>query len=134
MLTHADAALLIGDPALALSERAEEESAQKLRIFDLAELWHQHTGFGFVFALWMTRHSSMPINFADARDEGISHIDDIATNYASEIGLDKNAMKEYLSSNISYSPDESMQKGMKLYFELAHKNRLIESVRPPEFL
>lgn len=133
MLSHSDAALLIGDPALALSERSEE-SDLKFRVFDLAELWHHYTGLGFVFAMWMTRRSGIPINFADARDEGISHIGDIAANYASEIGLDRDAMKEYLSSNISYSSDDSMQKGMELYFELAYKNGLIESVRRLEFL
>lgn len=134
MLAQADAALLIGDPALGLSEHASEEGSQTIRVFDLAELWHQHTGLGFVFAMWMTRRLRVPIDFAAARDEGITHLDDIAANYASEIGLDKDSMKEYLQSNISYLPDDSMRSGMDLYFKLAHKNGLIESMRTLEYV
>src|SRR5260370_15885186 len=42
MLAHADAALIIGDPAMAVPR-------DRFRVFDLAPLWHEYTGFGFVF-------------------------------------------------------------------------------------
>ena len=51
MLEDSDAALLIGDPALALSEPGTKATGATLRAFDLAELWHAHTGLGFVFAM-----------------------------------------------------------------------------------
>src|SRR5215203_4172817 len=104
MLADSDAALLIGDPALALSELPA--SANDLRTFDLAELWNQHTGLGFVFAMWMTRRDQVDIDFSGARDEGLSHLREIAANYRSEIGLSDDALIEYLSGNISYSIDE----------------------------
>ena len=61
MLAEADCALLIGDPALRLSEN-------RFRIFDLAEVWNRFTGFGFVFAMWMTRREVSPIAFSSARE------------------------------------------------------------------
>lgn len=125
MLAGSDAALLIGDPALMLSHSSEAD----LKTFDLAELWKQHTGFGFIFAMWMTRRESVAIDFAAARDEGVAHIDDIAANYAASTRLDPQELTTYLQENISYTPDDSMLDGMKLYFELAAKHRLIE--RPP---
>jgi chorismate dehydratase len=128
MLDTSDAALIIGDPALALSQDPE------YRTFDLAELWRSHTGLGFIFAMWMTGHESCSIDFAAAREEGVSHINDIAGNYASDIGLDHGEMKEYLAKNISYSIDETMLKGMNLYFDLAFSNGLIASRRSLEFL
>jgi chorismate dehydratase len=128
MLSHADAALLIGDPALKIS------SGSEYRVFDLAELWHQKTGLGFVFAMWMTRRDKCEIDFAAARDEGIAHIDEISTNYGSEIGLNRDEMKTYLTENISFAPDDSMISGMQLYFELANKIGLIDSIRKPEFI
>ena len=48
MFQHNDAALIIGDPAMKIPR-------DRFRVFDLGALWHDHTGFGFVFAMWMTR-------------------------------------------------------------------------------
>lgn len=123
MLADTDAALLIGDPALTIDET-------KYRKFDLAELWHQHTGLGFVFAMWMTRKEKCDIDFAAARDEGLAHSDKIAANYAAEIGLSRDEMKSYLTENISYSIDDSMRGGMELYFQLTARNGLIDENRP----
>ncbi|MBP7415625.1 MAG: menaquinone biosynthesis protein [Pyrinomonadaceae bacterium] len=127
MLATSDAALLIGDPALMIDESRYKE-------FDLAKLWHQHTGFGFVFAMWMTRRETCTIDLASARDEGLAHAEDIAANYATDIGLSRDEMKSYLTENISYSIDESMQHGMELYFELAAKHGLIAKNRKLIFL
>jgi chorismate dehydratase len=57
MLDHADAAILIGDPALlALEERANrfERTHEELVYHDLAEEWHTQTGLPFVSAVWAT--------------------------------------------------------------------------------
>ena len=104
------------------------------RFFDLAELWHEYTGLGFVFAMWMTRKQGCQIEFAGARDEGLAHIDEIAANYASETGLGRAELKRYLTENISYSIDDSMRRGMELYFDLAVKNDLIHTNKPLNFL
>lgn len=125
MLSDADCALLIGDPALVLSERPAVEDGLTLRKFDLAELWHQYTGLGFVFAMWFTRREKVNLDFAAARDEGLAHLDEIVANYETDIHLGPGEMRNYLSENISYSIDESMWSGMDLYFELAAKNGLI---------
>ena len=131
MLAESDAALLIGDPALRLSA---SDGSSPYRTFDLAELWHHHTGLGFAFAMWMTRRESVAIDFASARDEGSEHIDEIVANYESDIGLGPDEMRRYLTENISYSIDESMRRGMELYFELARKNDLIAENRELNFV
>ena len=145
MLAGADAALLIGDPALSIADCrmriadlpvpssvavGELSTKSDYRKFDLAELWKQYTGFGFVFAMWMTRRERCDIDFAAARDEGIDHIDEIVSNYESEIQIGREELQKYLSENIFYSIDETMQKGMELYFELAAKNGFIDSNKP----
>src|SRR2546427_300818 len=88
MLAHADAALIIGDPAMKIPR-------DQFRVFDLATLWHEFTGFGFVFAMWMARKASAdrlrPVDFTAARDEGLANLDQIAANYASQIGLSEGA-------------------------------------------
>ncbi len=130
MLAGSDCALLIGDPAL----RIAESGTSHHRAFDLVELWRAHTGLGFVFAMWMTRQERCEIDFAAARADGLSHIDEIAANYASENGLDHATMRRYLAENISYAIDESMQSGMELYFKLAARHQLIDRVQPMRLL
>ena len=131
MLAESDCALLIGDPALTVDETV-------YRKFDLAALWKNFTGLGFVFAMWMTNEEKIEaaktIDFATARDEGLNHLDEIISSYESQVKLSRKDFKKYLSENISYSIDEKMQNGMKLYFELAHKNNLIEKLKSLEFI
>ena len=141
MLSNFDAALVIGDPALSIAEcgmrNAEsnpKSKIQNLKSYDLAELWHHHTGLGFVFAMWMTRRKTAAIDFAAARDEGLAHLNEIIANYETDIRLGTDEMRKYLSQNISYSIDDSMRSGMDLFFELAVKNSLISQNRPPLFV
>jgi chorismate dehydratase len=131
MLCNADCALLIGDPALTIDE-------SRYRKYDLAELWRGFTGFGFVFAMWMAREekkeTAKNIDFANARNEGLRHLDEIISNYENEIPLAREDFKNYLSENISYSIDDNMRQGLELFFELANKHNLIERRRELIFI
>lgn len=126
MLENSDCALLIGDPALRLSET-------NYRVFDLAQLWNSYTGLGFVFAMWMTRSERSPIDFASARDEGLSHVDETIGNYLPEIELSRDEVRAYLTKNISYCVSDVMRQGMDLYFKLAHKHALISENKELRF-
>ncbi|MGH9819816.1 MAG: menaquinone biosynthetic enzyme MqnA/MqnD family protein [Pyrinomonadaceae bacterium] len=127
MLAETDCALLIGDPALMIDET-------RYRKFDLAATWKGFTGLGFVFAMWMTRRENVVIDLAAARDEGLSHLDEISANYAAEISLSRDEMKLYLRENISFTIDDSMRRGMELYFKLAEKHGLISINKPLQFI
>lgn len=131
MLAHADAALIIGDPAMKIPR-------QQFRVYDLATLWHEFTGFGFVFAMWMVRKNAVEkvrlVNFAAARDEGLANLNDIERTYVEQIGLSRNEIRDYLTENIVFSVDEEMQQGLKRYFELARKHALIESAKKLVFV
>lgn len=140
MLTESDCALLIGDPALAIADLSEPSALADgitLRKFDLAELWKSYTGFGFVFAMWMANfekvETAKEIDFAHARNEGLQHLDEIIANYESEIRLPHQEFHKYLTENISFTINDSMQKGLELYFSLAYKNGLIEECKPLNF-
>lgn len=149
MLNESDCALLIGDPALMIADcelrianlKAKDKGQRtkdELRKFDLVETWKSFTGFGFVFAMWMANEDKIEaaktIDFAAARDEGLNHLDEIISNYESQISLGREDFKNYLSENISYSIDDSMRKGLKLYYKLAEKHKLIEKNKPLQFL
>jgi len=131
MLSANDAALIIGDPAMTTAHDG-------LQVFDLATLWEERTGFGFVFAMWMTHVESaqhlVDIDFAEVRDQGLESINEIVDEYQQSIPLPWDELIRYLTENISYYPDPKMRAGLDLYFELAHKHDLIPSVRPLLFM
>jgi chorismate dehydratase len=127
MLAHADAALIIGDPAMTIPR-------DQFRVFDLATLWHEFTGLGFVFAMWMARKDAVDkirsIDFAAARDEGLGNIRQIAARYSNHTGLSEDEITTYLTKNIVFAVDEEMEKGLALYFTLAEKHNLIDTRKP----
>lgn len=127
MLRTADAALIIGDPGMTFSR-------EHVVVYDLAELWREHTGLGFVFAMWMAHASKLekmrPLDFAGARDEGLEHVEEIASLYSPAVGLLPGEIKTYLLENISFELDEEMRAGLALFYRLAHKHGIIEQVRP----
>ena len=116
MLENNDAALLIGDPAMNVART-------DLHVFDLASLWRKFTDTGFVFAMWMARADAVEaistVDFAGARDEGLEHIEEIISQYENEVPLPREEMRKYLTENITFEVDESLDRGMRLYFELA---------------
>jgi chorismate dehydratase len=131
MLEHNDAALIIGDPAMKIP-RAQ------FRIFDLATLWHDFTGLGFVFAMWMMRVNNAEavhtVDFVGARDEGLAHLDEIAAHNEKQTALSHDEIRDYLTRNIAFQMDENMLKGLELYFDLAHKHKLIDDPRHLAFI
>jgi chorismate dehydratase len=131
MLEHNDAALIIGDPAMKIPR-------DKFRVFDLATLWHDYTGLGFVFAMWMMRvdnaEAVRTVDFAAARDEGLAHLAEIAARHEKHTGLSDNEIRDYLTRNIAFQMDENMMKGVKLYFDLAHKHELIDDPKHLAFI
>jgi len=115
MLDRNDAALIIGDPGMTFPRTG-------LKVWDMASLWRNYTGFGFVFAMWMVRDGGVDVDFAGARDEGVTRVEEIVDAYREKIPMD---LYKYLTENIVYRVDESMQRAVELYFEMAHKHGLI---------
>ena len=131
MLERHDAALIIGDPAMTFAREG-------LRVFDLARLWREYTGLGFVFAVWMVREGTgavaSEIDFAGARDEGLASAEEIAAAYEKELRLPRAELLSYLRENICYTLDAEMLEGLQLYYRLAARHGLTDSVRPLKFV
>lgn len=131
MLERNDAALIIGDPGMTFPRTG-------LKVWDMAGLWRKYTGLGFVFAMWMVRDDAVErartVDFAEARDEGVSHVDEIVASYETKIPMPLEELRKYLTENIVFRVDDSMKRGLQLYFELAFKHRLIERVKPLRFV
>ena len=127
MLDRADAAIVIGDPALlALEERAnrEERSGEVLVYHDLAEEWRRLTGYPFVSAVWgAAPRSAVDENVAEdlirSRDHGLANIDALVAEWSDKLPLPDDVIRSYFTSNIHYVLDEECQEGMRCFFRKA---------------
>jgi len=132
MLEVADAALLIGDPALyALEERQnrEERSGEELVYHDVAEEWIRMTGLPWVAAVWAIRESSLQASsrnleeiaadFAASRDRGLANIETLVEEWSQRLPIPANTIRKYLTSNIYYYLDAECQAGLRKFYELA---------------
>jgi chorismate dehydratase len=131
MLATHDAALIIGDPAMTFAR-------ENLHVHDLAVLWREFTDLGFVFAMWMAHESAAEvvqrIDFAGARDEGLARLEEIVAEYERELRLPRAELRTYLTENICFDLNEDMRAGLELFFQLVHKHKLTEGVRPLKML
>lgn len=119
MLASADAALLIGDPALLAREhRTEIESAlpgTPLLWLDLAALWREHTGLPWVAAVWAVRPESLSLggvtteqltaDLTASRDAGLGNIETLVREWTPRISVPPGTIRTYLTRNIHYTLD-----------------------------
>lgn len=126
MLADYKAALVIGDDALFYNP---EEFIYK---YDLSELWWSWTAKPFCFALWAVRKE-----FADQSPERVNafygnlkmnlaknllNIEELIKNELEMDFLDERFTKVFgYLFNLSYGFDESMEEGLKHFYELSEK-------------
>jgi chorismate dehydratase len=127
MLQRADAAILIGDPALlALEERANRfaRTGEELVYHDIAEEWHTLTGLPYVSAVWCCAHGErfykdVSEDFIQSRDHGLQNIDALVAEWSSRIAIPEQTIRAYLTTNIHYVLDEECLEAMKVFFRMA---------------
>ena len=139
MLCRADAAILIGDPALmALEEQANRlvRTDEELVYHDIAGEWHSLTGLPFVSAVWGAAHGGLLVesisrDFIQSRDHGLKNIDALAEEWAVRLPLSEQTIRHYLSSNIHYVLDEECLEGMKAFFRMGAECGVLPEYRLP---
>ena len=124
MLEDADAALVIGDPALYF-----EGDVARL---DLGEAWWRATGLPFVFAFWAGPAGAVSQaqvrRLLDAKAAGLDAVPRIAASY-NGLGRGRSAFNEtYLRSHVVYDLGEGEQQGLCEFFRRAKALDLIANV------
>lgn len=153
MLAEADAALLIGDPALRLALRvegaAERMAGGSFRcaaeqagiagggdvfLYDIVREWRNLTGLPAVMAFWAARPAAVTpevaADFRASHDFGMAHLGEIAADSARELGLPAAALETYLRDNIDFTLGEENRRGLALYYEHAAELGLIPRANP----
>ncbi len=130
MLGACDAALLIGDPALhALRDRSARlrRTGERLRYLDLGRQWQHATGTAWVSAFWAVRKAALrglsrgerqqiTMDLQASRDAGLAHVPELATEWASRLGLSPATVETYLMKNIHYLLDTRVIAGVERFF------------------
>ncbi len=153
MLQEADAALLIGDPALQLSVAIEDaatigslgelvckgskagiKNANTLYVYDIVEQWRKMTALPAVLAIWAARRDAATpeviADFAASRKHGLARIAEISKAAAPQLNLPPAVLASYLSWNIDYSLDAENRRGLELYYQRAAHFGLIPQAKP----
>jgi len=148
MLQRADAALLIGDPALRFSIEIEPHAtrgasgeqvcaassagiagAEKLHVYDVVEEWRSMTNLPAVLAVWAARRDvatpEIIEDFQTSRDLGLQHLEQISEQAAIELALPAEQLRRYLAENIDFTLDEENLLGLTAYFTVAATMGLI---------
>ncbi len=156
MLKQADAALLIGDPALRIAVGIEKHSwpggagqmlcqaatlgitsTEILYVYDVVGEWRNLTGLPAVLAVWAARRDvatpEVAADFLASRDFGLSRIPEICFDAARDLELPQPALESYLRQNIDFSLDEENRRGLELYFAHDAKLGLIPQAKPLEW-
>jgi chorismate dehydratase len=127
MLARADAAIVIGDPALfALEEKANrfERTGEELVYHDLAHEWHTVSGLPFVSAVWCAAPGSVldenvAMDLMHSRDRGMANIEALAREWSGKLPLPESTIRRYLTENIHYVLDDECLAGMEGFFRAA---------------
>lgn len=132
MLMRADAALVIGDPALAL-----DAAALGLLKVDLGAEWRAMTGLPFVYAAWTGRVGACGPEHVEAliaaRARGTEHLEEIARREAAgDAGRERQAL-QYLRDNLRYTLGDAEQAGLSRFHELAVALGLVPGHRDLRF-
>jgi len=137
MLSQADAALLIGDPALlALQHRNQIEAVVgPCTWYDLAHEWTSRTGTPWVAAVWATRPESLAAagltpqqltsDLNTSRDHGLANIDALVAEWAPRIALPPQTIHAYLTRNIHYTLDDACLASIRLFRQYAAETGIL---------
>lgn len=156
MLEEADAALLIGDPALRLGLDIESHSrpgasgeqvcrgasagiahAETVHVYDVVAEWRRMTGLPAVLAVWAAWPEKLTpqvaADFLASAEYGRLHIGEISAQASLEMGLPATVLEAYLRESIDFTLDAENLRGLEIYFHLAAELGLTSKARPIEW-
>lgn len=148
MLQQADAAILIGDPALlAIENRTAIEAHSNVgpcTWHDLAHEWRTRTDLPWVAAVWAVRPEALSIShitpqqliadLTQSRDHGLAHIDDLVREWTPRIPLSAARIHDYLTHNIHYALDRDCIRSIQLFRQYAAEVGILPSLPTLRFL
>jgi len=133
MLEVADAALIIGDPALRLDPQQKQWRGQPLFVYDLGAEWLSLTGLPMVFAVWAVKNlvadPALTPLFQESAAYGQRRVDEIVESESRERDLPPELVREYLTRNTAFGLGEDEQRSLAQFLRSAAELGLAPSPR-----
>ena len=118
MLAKADAALLIGDPALRF-----HPDDLPYHVYDLGQEWKWMTGLPMVFAVWAARPGIIDPQVASilraSYEFGRDSMEEIIASESSRRGFSEDLVRQYLTHYIHFELSAEYERGMKRFLDSA---------------
>lgn len=128
MLSDADAALIIGDPALRV-----DPATLPFQVYDLGREWMEMTGLPMVFAVWAGPRQRVTAEVVAAFQEscafGLRNLERIGAQEASARGLAPELVRHYLGAHIVFELGAAEREGMDLFLRWAKELPALEGSR-----
>jgi chorismate dehydratase len=146
MLQQADAAILIGDPALLALERREkiEAAIGPCQWFDLAREWQARTNLPWVAAVWAVRPEALDgstltagqltSDLEGSRDHGLQNIESLVEQWTPRIALSPATIRSYLTHNIHYILNNDCIRAIELFRRYALESDILPPLPRLRFL
>jgi predicted solute-binding protein len=138
MLDLADAALIIGDPALRINPEGGERRGQPLHTYDLGAAWVEMTGLPMVYAVWAVKKlvadPALTDIFAASARYGREHIEQIIEVESKQRDLPPDLVRRYLTSHIHFDLREQERRSMETFLRLGYELGLVERPRDLRYL
>jgi predicted solute-binding protein len=130
MLAGADAALIIGDPALRL-----DPEALPYHVYDLGREWTEWTGLPMVFAVWAGRAEVIVTDviaaFQESSTYGQARIEEIVRAESAARGFAPELVRRYLTRHIVSEVGERERAGMDLFLRYARELEVVGQALSP---
>jgi chorismate dehydratase len=142
MLQSADAALLIGDPALLALEARDsiEEQVGACQWFDIAHEWTTRTGLPWVAAVWAVRPEAVASaaqlidDLNQSRIHGTGHVEALVAEWTPRLAVPPAIIRHYLTQNIHYVLDEPCIEAIRLFRSYAAEVDLLPALPQLHFI
>lgn len=122
MLAVADAAVIIGDPALRI-----DPAGLRWQALDLGREWWELTRLPMVFAVWAARREAFRPElgelFLDSCRFGRRHLDEIVRQEAARRGIPEALAREYLAERVVHELGDEEYRGLDEFLRRARRLR-----------
>lgn len=131
MLQTADAALLIGDPALRVDR-------SRFHVVDLAAEWRALTGLPFVFAVWAVAPGVTAEPLASILHDSLAgaeaELPRLVEMASAQLGLGREEVHAYLTEHLSYHLGAPELRSLDEFFRRAHAQGLLPTPQALRFV
>jgi chorismate dehydratase len=139
MLARADAAVLIGDPALKANERLDGGAWAGPPLFrtDLGSEWLELSGLPFVYAVWASPvgvdMSALTQILNRSLEIGLQRLERLAETGAQELGIPRREARAYLLDTIRYGLGADERAGLERFCDLGREYGVLPTASAVRF-